>query len=309
MNPAYILTRILLALFAALPLPLASALGGFLMQLIGPLTGRHKVAKKNLAVIFPDKPPQWHAATAKAMWNHMGRVLAELPALKSGELLKTVSFPVPSVSSQRKLGLSNNTGNGKEIPAFAGLTGEEFLKSGQQAIYVSAHLGQWELLVPTARAEGVSQITSLYRHINNEKLDALLLSYRQNAHDKLVRKKGDNAFALVKALKSGDSLGLLIDQRLTKGEVFPFLGVDAPTNMVAIKLSLKTSVPVIPAFIIRKAGPSFEAVVYPPIYPPEQGTEEEKTAAMATQMFSAFEEQIRAHPAQYMWTHNRWKRS
>lgn len=299
MNLAYILTRILLSLFALLPLPLASALGGCLMQLIGPLTKRHTIARKNLALIFPDKPANWHAQTLAGMWNHMGRVLAELPALKSGKLL----------SSKRRLGSSESMQSNPEMSAYPEITvvGAEHIKPNSQAIYVSAHLGQWEMLVPVAKALGVRQITALYRHINNARLDELLLSYRRPAHDKLIRKKGDNAFALVKALKSGDNLALLIDQRLAKGEPWPFLGIPAPTNMAAIKLSIKTGVPIVPAFVLREHKTTFKGHVCEPIYPPDQGSEEQKTQIMAKQLFDTFEQYIRAYPQQYMWTHNRWK--
>lgn len=275
----YILLRVLLAVFGWLPLPVASAIGGRLAELIGPLTNRHKVALKNLVLIYPDKPESWRVGVARLMWNHLGRVLAELPGLKNGELI-------------RRLG---------EV------AGREHITAAKQAIYVSAHLGQWELLMPAAKANGLSHVASMYRHINNHRIDELLKSYRQPAHDELIRKKGDNAIALVRALKEGKNLALLIDQRLTKGERMKFLGVDGDTNTAAIKLSIKTGVPIVPSFITRTTGVAFKGKVYPPIYPPEQGSEAEKTSQMARQIFDCMERQIHDHPEQYLWLHNRWK--
>lgn len=303
----YILIRLLLGLFDLLPPSVASALGGKLAQLIGPRTRRHQVALKNLALIYPDKSQQWRDKTVSAMWNHMGRVIAELPGLRGGKLSEHVQ-----------------------------VEGAQQLTAAPQLIFVSAHIGQWELLTPVAKQHGVGPIVSMYRHVNNQRVDALLKAYRADAHDELIRKKGDNAIALVRALKEGKSLALLIDQHLTKGDRMPFLGIEAPTNTAAIKLSIKTGVPIVVAFVVRdthvipsvvegsqdaNGDPSaslpasaplrmttnFKAIVHAPIYPPEQGTDEEKGAAMAREVFDLIEAQIHAHPEQYMWTHNRWK--
>ena len=275
----YLVVHCLLAVFSVLPLPMASAIGGAVGQFIGPFTKRHKVALKNLALVYPDKPAQWHRRTASRMWNHLGRVFAEMPALKSGELLARLTT----------------------------IHGSEHLKATEQGIYVSAHLGQWELCVPAARANGVQRTASLYRHINNHRIDELLKSYRSQAHDELIRKKGDNAIALVRALKEGKSLMILTDQRLTKGDVMPFLGIEAPTNTAPMKLAIKAGIPIIVSSVVREQGVDFTGTAFTPIYPPEVGSDEEKAAVMSRQVFDLIEQQIHAHPEQYLWLHNRWK--
>ena len=123
----------------------------------------------------------------------------------------------------------------------------------------------------------------------------------------MERKKGDNALALVKALKRGHYLGILIDQRLTKGDMYPYLGVESPTNTVAMKLSVKTGVPIMIAFVTRDAGVKFTGHVYELIHPPEEGTDDEKVEVMTKQVFDIFEQIIREYPEQYFWTHDRWK--
>ena len=275
----YILVRGLLGLFGLLPLHVASAIGGVLAQLIGPFTKRHDIAHKNMELIYPDQTQEWRNTNVSKMWNHLGRVFAELPALKSGELLAGVEEAI----------------------------GKEHLNAGAQVIYVSAHLGQWELLTPLAKDNGSGPITEMYRHINNQRIDALLKNYRVEIYDQLIRKKGDNAIALVRALKQGNSLALLIDQRLTKGDQMAFLGVEAGTNTAAIKMSIKTGIPIAVASIVREQGVNFKGEVHAPIYPPESGSDEEKAASMSRQVFDLIEQKIRAHPDQYMWTHDRWK--
>lgn len=278
-NIIYLFTRAILAMLGWLPVGAASAFGGWLAQCVGPRTGRHRVAQKNLQLIYPDQPQAWRDAVAANMWNHLGRVLGELPGLKQGKLLA-------------------NMGE---------VEGVENLTVVDQAIFVSAHLGQWELLTPLAKRAGVGPILSLYRHVNNRRLDELLKGYRLPGHDELVAKKGDNAIALVRALKSGKSLALLIDQRLTKGDAMTFLGVMGRTNTAAMKLAVKMNVPIIPSFITRDKGATFKGKIYPPMYPPSEGSEDEKVATLARQVFDIIEQQIHAHPGQYLWLHNRWK--
>ena len=275
----YIFVRAILGLFSLLPVGVASALGGKIGQFLGSKTRRHKVALKNLALIYPDKSEAWHVQTAMGMWNHLGRLFAEFPALKNGKLVGRTQY----------------------------IEGKENLSSEPQALYVSAHFGQWELLALVAKQSITGQLASVYRHINNHKIDTLLKIYRAACSDELIRKKGDNAIALVRALKDGKSLAIMTDQRLTKGVRMKFLGVEAGSNTVACKLAVKTGLPIVIGFVTRGKGAEFNGHIHAPIHPPEQGTDEEKIAAMARQMFDIVEQQIHQYPEQYMWTHDRWK--
>src|SRR4051812_42563301 len=93
---------LLTGLMRRLGVDAASAFGGWLLKQIGPLTGAHKTARRNLRLCFPEKDDAWHAAMLAAQWENVGRGIAEfqqmdklLPStgrveLVNGERLKAI---------------------------------------------------------------------------------------------------------------------------------------------------------------------------------------------------------------------------
>src|SRR5262245_31106693 len=73
----YAALRLLPALVRVLPLETGADVSGRLWRLIAPLNRRHGRAMENLAVAFPDKSPAEREAIARAMWENLGRVMAE----------------------------------------------------------------------------------------------------------------------------------------------------------------------------------------------------------------------------------------
>lgn len=273
-----LLVRALLGFFAVLPLDTASALGGALLRFIGPLTRRHQVALKNLALVFPELSEGERKAIANGMWDHFGRMFAEFPFLKGNRLTSRVKA----------------------------VNGLEQTRAHKQVIYVSGHLGDWELLNSLVYDQGIP-IASVYRHVNNLQLDALLKKFRMYHTTQLIRKKGDNAIAMVRVLNQGLNLSILVDQRLTNGMLLPFLGQPAKTNVAAARLSLKLHLPLIPAFVTRTQGAHFTAEILPALSPPLTGNEEEDVKAITLAFNQLLEERIRKQPEQWLWVHDRWK--
>src|SRR5688572_16377371 len=69
--------RLLAGLIRSLPLDAGANLSGRLWRLIAPLNRRHKRALANLAIAFPEKSEAEREAIARAMWENLGRVMAE----------------------------------------------------------------------------------------------------------------------------------------------------------------------------------------------------------------------------------------
>jgi KDO2-lipid IV(A) lauroyltransferase len=69
--------RVGLALFGALPLDAASAVGGWLGRRIGPLLSAHRTAERNLRRALPHMDDAEVARTLRGMWDNLGRVVAE----------------------------------------------------------------------------------------------------------------------------------------------------------------------------------------------------------------------------------------
>ena len=113
---------------------------------------------------------------------------------------------------------------------------------------------------------------------------------------------------MVKALNSGDVVGVLLDQNVDwyKGVFVDYFGQPACTNNGLAKLILQTKASVLPMFIIKK-GDRYIHEILPPL-PVTETRDPIKDIEINTQTFvSAIESMVRRCPEQYFWVHNRWK--
>lgn len=89
-------------------------------------------------------------------------------------------------------------------------TGKKWLAANKPAITVSAHIGCWEIMSQLAFLEG-HQMMSVAKDIGTGGMTALLMKARRSIGQEIVPAEG--AFKpLMQGLKSGKSLGLLVDQ-------------------------------------------------------------------------------------------------
>lgn len=267
-----------LGLFRLLPVTWASWLGGRCLRLVGPRTRRHRVALDNLALAFPEKSAAERERIARDMWEHLGRVFAELPSLPGDKLTRHITQ----------------------------IKGREHIPEPHGAILcVSAHLGQWELLSPVAQSLGIPT-AALYRHINNPWLDRYLLRLRRLYNRGMIRKGREAPVAIIKALRQNTSLAIMVDQKLTGGLELPFFGHPAKTAPTPARLALKTGCPILPSFIIRERGVRFTAHILPPIRYDPTGNTEADIRAITMAINEVVEDWVRRYPEQWLWVHKRW---
>jgi Kdo2-lipid IVA lauroyltransferase/acyltransferase len=106
---------------------------------------------------------------------------------------------------------------------------------------------------------------------------------------------------MVRFLRSGGMLGLLIDQHMKRGVRLKFFGHDAMTALSAAELALKYDALVIPTYAVRTGnGLDFEIIVEAPI--PHSTAE-----AMTQALNDSLEALVRNHLDQWFWIHRRWK--
>jgi Kdo2-lipid IVA lauroyltransferase/acyltransferase len=265
------------AVFRLLPLDTASALGGWLAQRIGPRLSAQKTAKKNLAMVFPEKSEAERNKILDGMWNNLGRTTAELPRLPGDALFSRVE-----------------------------MRGEENLPTpGKAALFVSGHLGNWELNYPIAHRHGV-KTALIYRRANNRFVDALITALRATQCTTLFPKGHTGAVRLMRAIKDGQSLAMLIDQKMNDGFAVSFFGREAMTAPSVAQFSLRYDLPIVPARVIRKRGAHFDAIIYPPVVYEKTGDEDTDAMAIMTKINALLESWIREYPEQWFWVHKRW---
>lgn len=262
------LLRVLLALRGqALAPPLAAALG--------PLTRRHALADALLAEALPDLSPAARRATLAAMWRNLGRVVADLPRLRT-------LAEAASVSGEAHLA--------------------EALKGGRGAVGVSAHLGNWELLPHVVRrlVPPSLPVAAIYRAANDPGVDALVQRLRAGPGIDYLRKGRRGAAGARAALAQGGVVLMLVDQRASDGLAAPFLGRPAMTTTAPARFALGLGAPIVPLRMRRQGGGYALSIETPLDLGPDP-------AALTARLNAVVEGWVRDSPEDWLWLHDRWR--
>lgn len=277
--------RLALALFSALSLDRASALGGWLARKLGPHLGVHKHAARNLARALPDLTATQQQVVLNGMWDNLGRVMAEYAHLGDlGEEIAARSDRVDVVGTEHV---------------------DAILAANRPTIFFSAHYGNWELLGLVATRYGLP-LVQVYRAANNPLTEEILQNLRSAVGGRLVPKGMQAARELLKALKQNESLAMLVDQKLTTGIAVPFFGRDAMTAPAIAELALRADCLIVPAYVERLGGARFRVTVEAPIRPVKSGERERDIYDTMLQVNRKIESWIRARPDHWFWVHRRW---
>ncbi len=182
---------------------------------------------------------------------------------------------------------------------------DEGLSKGKGLLVVTFHLGNWELGGACLASLGYS-LSVVVQRIHNPYIDRLISDMRETSGMKTIQRNRAVKGA-IKAMKANDIVVLLADQDAREKGVFvPFFGRMASTARGPAVLSIRQGVPAVMAFVIRTDDGSYELSVEPILY--ERAGDLEKDVETFTRTFtSRLEEQIRAHPEQWLWQHRRWK--
>lgn len=278
------------AIFNLLPITDAYRLGHQLARLwLTVDRDRRHMIEKNLDLALQIKPKTPQAQQLQAeITQHLGFSLCEFALLQN-----------PACRRLLKKNLH--------------ITGLEHLlkaqSDGSGAIIVSAHLGNWELAgflstmlqnPITTVAKPIKRKPRLYRNI--EKI-------RKEVGFTPVNKRG-SAGSLVRNLKKGNIIALLVDQRVRRSLRIwsPFFGHQVPTIPSPAVLARLSGSPIIPAFTTRLRPLHHQIVIEEPIFVPSTGNSRDVVADYTRRINLLMEKHIRDCPAQWLWVHDRWRR-
>lgn len=174
------------------------------------------------------------------------------------------------------------------------------------AIFVTPHLGNWELLPYVSSSIGIP-MALVARPLDNAYLNDLIYRNRSLPGQFVVPKK--NALLTLKhILRQGKSIGMLPDQSTDRGVSVDFFGRKASTTPVPALLAIHFKRPIVVVACCRVESPrGFEGIVSDPIWPRENAVEREEIIRLTEAMNRNIETIVKAHPEQYLWMHNRWK--
>lgn len=188
-----------------------------------------------------------------------------------------------------------------ELPQPSRQALDRALAPGRGAVFATGHLGNFELMAAGLAAQGYP-IHTIARQSYEPRITRLLDDRRRACGVTCIyRDQPGAAAAMLRVLRRGEVLGLLMDQDTRVPSVFvPFFGKQASTPKGAAALALSTRSALVVGSIHR--APSGRHII--DIAPCDVPNDE--TAATAA-LTLAIEQRIRRHPADWLWFHERWK--
>ncbi|WP_333829988.1 lysophospholipid acyltransferase family protein [Pararhodobacter sp.] len=182
-----------------------------------------------------------------------------------------------------------------------GLAALEAAKAaGKGAIIVSGHFGQWEAVRAVLKARGM-ETGAVYRPQSNRHYQRRLLAGIEAGGKPILETGAIGTKALVRHLRSGGFIAILLDEKYTGGERLPFLGHPALTSVSAAQLALKYGLPMVPAYGIRTGDGSRFDVVF------EEAIAHTDSHSMTLAFNDSLSARILANPDQWYWLLDRWK--
>lgn len=184
---------------------------------------------------------------------------------------------------------------------------EEAYAKNRGVIMLSAHLGNWELLGIWVPKNGFPA-AAIGARIRNPYLEKLVLQFRRQCGLKNI-KRGNNTREIIKALKLGQGVGMLIDQSTkVQGEFVNFFGYPAHTATAPYRLAKKYGSPIIPIFIHLHSDYSYHIECFSEIKLHTAGSEHQNMIDTLQDCSDTIENILRKHPEQWSWIHRRWKK-
>jgi Kdo2-lipid IVA lauroyltransferase/acyltransferase len=268
----------------AAPLDAWSAFGGALFRTLGPLSGAHRTARRNLALAMPDLGEADVARILDQQWDNFGRYMAEFAV---SDRLTPASGRVDTSEAGRLV---------------------EIARSGRPVVLISGHLSNMEIMAAAILEAGiVCEVT--YRAANNPYVDARIREGRRRYGVRLFAPKGaEGARDLLAALKEGRSVAMLNDQRYDAGVAAPFFGHLVMTNPAAVRLALRFGADIQPMSIQRTAGARFKVIAHEPIALRDTGDKSADIEAGVAAVNAFIEARVRERPGEWWWMHRRWPR-
>lgn len=276
---------------------LLSLIPDFILYRLGALGGlagyyfdrRHvKIGMKNLSIAFPERSEKERQRILRASYINLGKGAAEYIRLAGFFHLRL-----------RDRVTYDRLEYWREIEA---------RYPGKGILVISAHFGNFELLACAHAMHGypVSFVHHTQRFLAG---DALMTFIRERAGVEILRKHSA-ARAVIKALRSGEMVGIPFDQNAKRSEAVwvPFFGEPAATTSGLARLAMISGAPVVPAFIVRQPDGRHHCIEIHDEVPLQRSGDADADLLENTRRFvKAVEDIVRRDPEQFLWTHRRFR--
>ncbi len=277
----FIFVYILFIFFKLFGYRTSSNFGFLIGKLFGPIFRSKKsiienIKKSNISI------KQNYKHLASNILGNYGRIFSEYPFLKNFR--------------------------NEDLNNFIEISGKNYLetikKEKKSVVFVSGHFNNFELMAMQIEKVGI-ELSAIYRPLNNPFLNKIMEKVRTKYICKNQIKKGRaGTRQIIKDLKKGNSVALMIDQRVREGSKVKFFGNLATTTTIPAQLIKKYKCELVPIYIERKDKYYFKMHVSKPIKVNSKKTTEDITLFLNT----VLEKMILKNIDQWIWTHDRWKK-
>jgi len=200
---------------------------------------------------------------------------------------------------------------GRSPDEFVTVEGREHLDrayaSGKPLLLCSGHLGAWELM-PLLVGRHYGPIWAMARPLANPLLEPYLAARRLRFVRGTVSKDG-GGLKVARIMRAGEPLGLLLDQNAgSKGKILDFMGLPASHHTVAGIMAQRFGALAVPIYLLREGRTlRYRMIIEPPIAADPDLPAEDAQLDVVLRLSRSLEAQVRAHPEQWLWLHDRWR--
>jgi len=276
--------HLFLLLVRIVPVDIASAIGGFIGRRVMIHSKWTKIAKKNIRKVYPNISKKRMNRIVFKMWNNIGRTMAEAPHLEK-------------IATKAAFNNSNARVNVKVESS-----SEKLILDNAPIVFIGAHISNWEI-IRSMQALYPIDLGAVYRSPNNPYIRELLNKMRGIGKYKLYA-KDTGMLSMIKDLRKGVCIGVLVDQWLSKGEEVIFLGQKTRSSGVYASFAKKYGSHIIPIEFVRISSKcKFRLIVHKELEVKPEDTEQE----IVQKANDKLSDMIHRHPSNWLWIHDRFK--
>jgi KDO2-lipid IV(A) lauroyltransferase len=245
-----------------------------------------RVGMRNLQLALPELSPSEHTRILRGVYRHLGWQLVEFCRMTR-------------YTAENTRGWIRTEG----LEHYLAAQGR-----GKGVLIVTGHLGAWELSSFYHSLTG-HPMAMVIRPLDNRRLDEFVNGIRC-LHGNRVLPKDDFARGLLRAMRAGETVGILMDTNMTppQGVFVRFFGMEACTASGLARVALKTGAAVLPGFMLWEPAERQYVLHFGPELEFKRTDHAETDIVAATQQCTAaIEDWIRRYPDQWLWIHRRWK--
>ena len=278
-----LLARLLLQLLGKTPIQFNRWLGTIVGSIAWKRSRRNRqIALTNLSLCFPEKSKEWHHKIGLLSFQNMAITMIEAPVLWN-------------MGREKIIALCEN------YELFEPISKD--FEEGKGLIIATPHLGSWEYggLIFAC----LHPLTNLFKPPRMASIEQIMSSGRSSTGARLAPTDASGIKALARALKDGETIGMLPDQEATadNGLFAPFFNTSAYTMSLLPKLARRRESPVYFFFVERLNGKAGYRIHYRKA--PDEIYSSDMNVA-CTAMNQESEAVIRLQPEQYNWAYKRF---